>query len=77
MGDDDTALFEDLNVLHHRRERHRQRFGEFADRGLAQYETVHDRSAGGVGKSMEDLGELFVKHMVEYMVAVDNGQAIA
>jgi hypothetical protein len=26
---------------------------------------------------MEDLGELFVKHMVEYMVAVDNGQAIA
>ena len=60
-------------MLHDRGERHRQRFGEFADRCLAKGETFDDRAPCRVGEGVENTVKrgLLVKHMLEYEDAAE------
>lgn len=76
VGDDEPALLKDLNVLHDCGERHGQRFGEFADRRLAQSETFDDGAPGRVGEGVEDTVErrLMVKHSLDHRGVPENSQ---
>ena len=54
LADDEARLGEDADVLHHRRQGHRERFGQFADRNGVGF--AHPRQQGPacrVGQSGE------------------------
>ena len=66
----EPGIRQHVEMLHHRRQRHRERLGEFADRygvGLAQ--ARQQRAPGGVGKRREgavEIGSVIVNHVVKY-----------
>lgn len=71
-GADQAAFFQRLDVLHHGCERHAQRVGEFADRGVAQKQALDNGPSRGVGQCAKDAVQrgLMVKHGLKFCVAV-------
>ena len=65
---DQPALFQHLQMLQHRRQRHRQRPGEIADRGRAAAQPLHDRAPARIGQCVEHAveGGAIVSHMANY-----------
>ena len=47
---DQAGMFQDVNVFHHRRERHAVRLCEFSNRGLPEHECGENGAAGGIGE---------------------------
>src|ERR671936_338402 len=73
FGADEAALLQQLQVLEHGRERHRQRPCEIAHRGRALREPVNDRPAARVGKRVKDPVErrILLKHLIKYSAGPD------
>src|SRR5919201_55454 len=68
FGADEPAMLQQLQVLEHGRERHRQRPCKIAHRGRALREPVNDRPAARVGKRVKDAVErrILLKHLLKY-----------
>src|ERR671936_97399 len=68
FGADEAAVLQQLQVLEHGRERHRQRPCEIAHRGRALRKPVDDRPAARVGKRVKDEVErrILLKHLLKY-----------
>jgi len=74
---DEPAGLEQLDVLHDRRERHRQRLRQLAHRRVATRQPVDDGAARRVGQRLEDAIEgLMLKHVLQLIPAPDNSQAM-
>jgi hypothetical protein len=71
LGADEAAHLQHLKVLYHRRQRHRQRLREFADRGRSAAQPLDDDPSIGIGQRVKDaihrltLGAS-VKHLLNY-----------
>src|ERR671936_941070 len=76
FGADEAALLQQLQVLEHGRERHRQRPCEIAHRGRAPREPVDDRPAARVGKRVKDAVErrILLKHLLKYSAGPDGAE---
>ena len=70
VANDEAGVREDVEMFHHRRQRHRERFGEFADRnGVHLTEARQQCAPCGVGESREsavEIGFVIVNHLVKY-----------
>jgi hypothetical protein len=73
---DEAGSLERLDVLRRRRKRHVVRFGELANRVLAQGKPLEHAPAGRVAEGAEDKIELrwMFNHTVEHYRAVGNSQ---
>jgi hypothetical protein len=58
---DQAGAFQDSEVLHEPRQRHREWVGEFADRALAVPQPGEDRTPGGVCQRAEDCAQRIVR----------------
>jgi hypothetical protein len=74
VADDETGVGQDVEVLHHRGQRHREGLGEFTDRNRVLFAQAREQGAPGrVGKGRESavqvlsfvLGSI-VNHLVKY-----------
>src|SRR5215207_3919677 len=71
LGADEAAHLQHLNVLYHRRQRHRQRLGELAHRGRSAAQALDDQHPAGIGQRVKDAIErlmpgALVKHSLKY-----------
>ena len=70
VAGDQPGIRQYVEMLHHCRQRHRERLGEFADRhivGLAQArQKCAPRRVGERGKGAVERGGLIVNHVVKY-----------
>src|SRR5262245_10492969 len=66
---DQAAVLQDLQVLHHRRQRHVERLGQFADRGRSAAQAFHNYPPGRVGQRLKYAIERaqMVKHMLNLL----------
>src|SRR2546421_6929582 len=72
LGANEAAHLQHLQVLDHRRQRHRQRLCEFADRGRPAAQPLDDDPSIGIGQRVEDAIDRFtlrtsVKHCLKYI----------
>ena len=74
VADDETGVRQDVDVFHHRRQRHRERLGEFADRNRVGFAQAREQCAPGrVGEGRESAVQILgfvlrsiVNHLVKY-----------
>src|SRR5215218_7893217 len=71
LGADEAAHLQHLNVLYHRRQRHRQRLGELAHRGRSAAQALDDQHPAGIGQRVKDAIErlmpgALLKHSLKY-----------
>lgn len=78
LGPDDTAVLEDLDVLHDGRERHREGGSELADRNWSAAQLLNHRSASGVSQRPEGVIQLrrAMHHAFESNSACPDSQAL-
>src|SRR3954468_8115326 len=69
---DEPAGLEHLEVLDHRRQRHRQRARELADRGRSVAQPLDDDPPARIGQRLEDAIGLILKHPPKYTFAPDS-----
>ncbi len=74
VADDEAGVRQDVDVLHHRRQRHREGLGEFADRNRVGFAQACEQCAPGrVGEGRESAVQIvgfvlfsIVNHVVKY-----------
>jgi hypothetical protein len=66
----EPGIRQHVEMLHHRRQRHRERLGEFANRYRVGFAQARQQSAPcGIGKGREsavEIGFVIVNHLVKY-----------
>src|SRR5215212_6796743 len=67
-ADDQPRPLEHLQVTRDRRQAHRKRLGELADRRLALREPAQDRAARRIGECSEGLAELVGRHLTARLI---------
>jgi hypothetical protein len=74
VADEQAGVREDVDVLHHRRQRHREGLGEFADRNRILFAQAREqRASGRIGEGRKSAVQILrsvvgsiVNHLVKY-----------